>query len=375
MFIHNLISHYGRYHWIDVISFQLIQIDKIVNCLHIKNKAAIDTSSIVIYAQDERSDLGANLSFLIDFSSFFKMSVITFEYTNRNNTEEVKNNINSLYYYLSKLQTIKRIILFGFSIGVYAIVSLIHSKQLNKVSAIILLSPNWSFNPDILRKRNKRSSELKKSQITSLSSINKPIMLIHGKKDDYIKYMLSFQITHQIANLTEWYPENGEHWGIHLVYRSKMYKKISKFLNNAKDTNKSIATMNSNKEMFTPNLFISTENHSFKQGNNDHNGFNGTMIDIGVKQTHNHTANVSITMMNKQEIGSTNNDEIEYYQTFKEGDIIPSSIVDKKHDIYNEMMINSYNKYNDNQGFQYQDGFSFTPTIFQQPNKNCNISN
>lgn len=377
MFIHSLNSLYARYHWIDVISFQLFKNDKMINCLHIKNKSSIDSSSIMIYAQDEQSNLGKSLSFLMDLSSYFKISIITYEYSNISNTDQVKSNIDYLYTYLTKLITIKRIILFGFSIGVYAVVSLIQTRELKKVSSIILLSPNWSFSPDFLRKNKKATHQLKKRQITSLSSINKPIMVIHGKKDDYIKYMLSYQICHRISNLIEWYPENGKHWDIQFVYRSKLYKKIDKFFKTNSGVNKSMSIVvpNSNIEIFTPNLCVKTPTHSFNQTDYDEGFKGGNVINIGAKSTNNNYTNTNSLSIGVNQQGNANNKEIEYYQTFREGDIIPLCSSYKKAEMNNEIMISSYKKYNDyNNSYKDQDGFSFTQKTFHH-NASFNISN
>ena len=115
--------------WIEIKSFKLKKKRRTLQCLHIKNKNAINNKNIILFSQSQKTNLGTILPPLIDIANFFKISIITYEYTNCINQSKVIEDCNLLYDYLTKIDSISSIYLMGVSMGTFANFSVISEKS------------------------------------------------------------------------------------------------------------------------------------------------------------------------------------------------------------------------------------------------------
>ena len=153
-------------------------------------------------------------------------------------------------------------------------------KKLNK---IVLLSPTWVYSPHVLK--NTRESNRAKTKLNlafeHLNSMGVEVMVVHGKKDTYVKYLLSLSLCRRIKNCVEWYPNEGDHDNIIECYRTKLYKKLKVFLKESTPKKKEEKSLESNfgslvNEVSTPmfennNKFLQPKQMSFSNigvGNN-----------------------------------------------------------------------------------------------------------
>ena len=70
-------------------------------------------------------------------------------------------------------------------------------------------------------------------------NLKNPNLIIHGKEDKFFKYMLSMSISKRLENVSEWYPNHGNHFNIieNIKYRRKAMNKIKKMIYNSNINN------------------------------------------------------------------------------------------------------------------------------------------
>lgn len=146
--------------------------------------------------------------------------------------------------YVSMLDNISYIDLFGVSTGSYLLLAAIpeqlkfkNKKFRDKLKHIIIVSPTWVFSPTFLKKSmNNRviknvSKKKTDSIVEALKQLQLPTLIAHGKKDNVVKYLLSISISAKLPNTLEWYPKNGTHYELlDNKYRRKLYQKLKECL-------------------------------------------------------------------------------------------------------------------------------------------------
>lgn len=226
--------------WLEIQTFKLNYDKKYsLQCLYIKNSNSINKSQIMIYSQCLYTNFASSLPFLIDLSSYLKINIITYEYTNKDKQEFNYLDINILYNYLHKIEFIKSIILIGLSIGNKINMSIMLSKMnINsklKLKSFIFISPTWVYDLSHL-KQIKNFSTIKGDVgefIEAVNSLKLPIFIAHGKQDTTVKYFLSVPFLQKLNNKFEWFPKNGTHYDIINEHRTKLLIKLKEFfLNN-----------------------------------------------------------------------------------------------------------------------------------------------
>lgn len=340
--------------WIEIKSFKLKKKRRTLQCLHIKNKNAKNNKNIILFSQSQKTNLGTILPRLIDISNFFKISIITYEYTNCINQSKVIEDCNLLYDYLTKIDSISSIYLMGISMGTFANFSVISEKS-TKINNIIAISPTWVFTPMILRsseESNKAKKEI--NQIFELiNRFNIPVLVVHGKKDNYVKYLLSLSLTRRINKVMEWYPKDGKHLNILETMRTKLFIKMSNFymgfygkknlnlINQSGGNNISINKFSHNNNLST---FSNFDGH-FNQNSNYINTSSSDTIqptskivdetpifDAKKNSTSNEHSTNFVVSFNPEKVSeqSNENDDTnsngkeELYGTFMPGDVVPS---------------------------------------------------
>lgn len=223
--------------WINVQAFKLYFDTKyFIQCLYIKNANAINKREIIIFSQSFNTNFYTILPFLIDLSNYLRISIITYQYTNKEKENNNYVDINLVYTYLNKVDFVKSIILLGLSVGnkinMDIVLSKINLYPKTKLRAIILISPTWVYNLDDLKKL-KNNSSIKSQNDKFIKNTNLyeiPVFIIHGKKDNTVKYFLSMSYSQQIKKRSEWFPKNGTHYDIINAHRSKLLMRIKLFL-------------------------------------------------------------------------------------------------------------------------------------------------
>ena len=337
--------------WIEIKSFKLKKKRRTLQCLHIKNKNAINNKNIILFSQSQKTNLGTILPPLIDIANFFKISIITYEYTNCINQSKVIEDCNLLYDYLTKIDSISSIYLMGVSMGTFANFSVISEKS-TKINNIIAISPTWVFTPMILRsseESNKAKKEI--NQIFELlNRFNIPVLVVHGKKDNYVKYLLSLSLTRRINKVMEWYPKDGKHLNILETMRTKLFIKMSNFymgfygkknlINQNGNNNISINKFSHNNNLST---FLTSQNCNYIDNSNsdaiqpmsknvdETPIFNDKKNSSSNPKSNENSTNYIVSFnpekvseqSNENEDTNSNGNE-ELYGTFMPGDVVPS---------------------------------------------------
>lgn len=224
--------------WINVQAFKLYYDKKYyIQCLYIKNTNSINKREILLFSQNLGSNFSNVLPFLIDLSNYLKINIITYQYNNKDNEKMNYLDVNLVFNYLNKLDVIKNVILLGLSIGNKINMNIVLSKTnlypKTKIKAIILISPTWVYNLANV-KNLKNQTNLKNENdkfIRNVNSYEIPIFIIHGKKDNQVKYFLSITFSQQIKKKMEWFPKSGTHLETINTHRCKLLRKIKEFLN------------------------------------------------------------------------------------------------------------------------------------------------
>ena len=285
----NLNEIISLYKWIEISSFKLYFKKNSIQCLYIKNKSLPSSNSkIILFSQSEATNLSSILPFLVNFSTTFKINILTYEYNTLKKEDKICYDLKTLFVYLSKLNYIQEIILIGVSVGTIANFSIFSSDvfKKEKIKGIIVISPSWVYNQKNLKNKNS-PNEIKNHFNSIFNLINKekiPVFLIHGKKDIIVRYFLSLSFGQRFNYKKEWYPKNGDHFNILNELREKLYIKIKKFLDNlgnenffeVKHKNEIVETnLEENKlifnEMYNSNI---SGNFGMKINNNDNNNEN-----------------------------------------------------------------------------------------------------
>ena len=237
-FIHkNLNFIESNMDWIEMQSFKLYyKSKKYIQCLYIKNKNCKNIKKVIFFSQSRYTNLASILPFLLNISNYLKINILTYEYKNKDKEEKCYRDVNIVFCYLKKLNYIKEITLMGVSVGNTINMNIITTKinSIKKIKAFILISPTWVFNINSIRYM-RHSQKFKNSLDYFFNMINKEkisVFIIHGKKDNSVKYFLSLSFSGRINKLSEWYPKNGTHLKILEDYRTKLLKKLKNFFNN-----------------------------------------------------------------------------------------------------------------------------------------------
>ena len=233
-------QHYVNYYlkWITIQSFKLYYNKQYyVQCLYIKNINAINKREVLLFSQSFFTNFATVIPFLIDLSNNLKINIITYQYNNQEKESMNYLDVNLVFNYLNKLDFVKSIILLGLSVGNKINMNIILSKTnlypKTKIKAIILISPTWVYNLTDL-KNLKNSNKIKADVDKFLKNVNLyniPVFVIHGKKDNKVKYFLSLSFLQQFKKKCEWFPKNGSHLDIITNHRTKLLIKIKQFLN------------------------------------------------------------------------------------------------------------------------------------------------
>ena len=341
--------------WINLKSFKLKKKRKSVQCFHIKNNNSKNISNIILFSQSQKSNFGTILPFLLDLSSFFKTSIITYEYSNCSNETKVIEDCQLVYDYLSALDSINTISMIGISVGSFANFSALNRTN-QKIMDIVAISPTWVFSPTSLKTSSNESNQNKKKINETFEIINQleiPVFIIHGKEDKYVKYLLSLSLTRRIKKIMEWYPKKGKHLNIITTYRSKLYSKMMNFYlgfygkNSIKGKNFSYLSNDTSFNKFSHNNNLSTfstfEGHfgQFKNENvqiTDKN-INAQIVDetpMFERKTNQKnkepliednlltTKNQKLSSLKSSSNSSKDHQVDELYGTFMPGDILPS---------------------------------------------------
>lgn len=335
--------------WIELKTFKLKKKRRTLQCIHIKNKNAKNNKSIILFSQSQKTNIGTVLPSLIDMASFLKMSIITYEYTNCVNQNKVIEDCNMLYDYLTKIDSITSIYLMGISMGTFANFSVISDKS-TKINNIIAISPTWVFSPLILRSSEESNKAKKKiNQIFELiNRFNIPVLVVHGKKDNYVKYLLSLSLTRRINKVMEWYPKEGKHLNIIETMRTKLYIKISNFFMGFYGK-KNMSIINKNGNNNNNNLLDTSNNDNIQPTSKNVDEtpiFDAKKINTSSKVS----AGDYVVSFNPEKVSNENEDndsngKEELYGTFMPGDVVPSTT----------NPTNSIVKSNVNNGFTFVD--------------------
>lgn len=234
-----------------------------------------DISKIILFSQSEFTDLGTVAPFLIDLSTQLKINIISYEYTyhhngkyNKANEKECLKNCLLMVSFLCALESIEHIYLVGDSLGSYinySIFPIINPKEKKKIENIIFIAPTWCYSRDTLKNNEKLMKKKEKNFVESISKNTKKILIIHGRKDDYVRQFLTYRIAKKLFRATELYPENGTHFNLFEgENREVTLKAIKKFLKESDiNNNPAIAIPDNNyldSEVFTNLKFEISEN-------------------------------------------------------------------------------------------------------------------
>ena len=326
-------QHYVNYYlkWITIQSFKLYYNKQYyVQCLYIKNINAINKREVLLFSQSFFTNFATVIPFLIDLSNNLKINIITYQYNNQEKESMNYLDVNLVFNYLNKLDFVKSIILLGLSIGNKINMNIILSKTnlypKTKIKAIILISPTWVYNLTDL-KNWKNSNKIKADVDKFLKNVNLyniPVFVIHGKKDNKVKYFLSLSFLQQFKKKSEWFPKNGSHLDIITNHRTKLLIKIKQFLNE-NDLLKPVEN--------DPYLLSKAKIKEFNE-NEAHND----EMDSGYLDN---TQPPQFGLGNKK-----NNNEDDYYGYYNDNDIIGKS--NKNNEVKNKNIIINDNINNEN---------------------------
>ena len=326
-------QHYVNYYlkWITIQSFKLYYNKQYyVQCLYIKNINAINKREVLLFSQSFFTNFATVIPFLIDLSNNLKINIITYQYNNQEKESMNYLDVNLVFNYLNKLDFVKSIILLGLSVGNKINMNIILSKTnlypKTKIKAIILISPTWVYNLTDL-KNLKNSNKIKADVDKFLKNVNLyniPVFVIHGKKDNKVKYFLSLSFLQQFKKKCEWFPKNGSHLDIITNHRTKLLIKIKQFLNE-NDLLKPVEN--------DPYLLSKTKIKEFNE-NEAHND----EMDSGYLDN---TQPPQFGLGNKK-----NNNEDDYYGYYNDNDIIGKS--NKNNEVKNKNIIINDNINNEN---------------------------
>ena len=326
-------QHYVNYYlkWITIQSFKLYYNKQYyVQCLYIKNINAINKREVLLFSQSFFTNFATVIPFLIDLSNNLKINIITYQYNNQEKESMNYLDVNLVFNYLNKLDFVKSIILLGLSVGNKINMNIILSKTnlypKTKIKAIILISPTWVYNLTDL-KNLKNSNKIKADVDKFLKNVNLyniPVFVIHGKKDNKVKYFLSLSFLQQFKKKCEWFPKNGSHLDIITNHRTKLLIKIKQFLNE-NDLLKPVEN--------DPYLLSKTKIEEFNE-NEAHND----EMDSGYLDN---TQPPQFGLGNKK-----NNNEDDYYGYYNDNDIIGKS--NKNNEVKNKNIIINDNINNEN---------------------------
>ena len=237
-----------KYPWITVKCFELIQPNGKYICIKIDNKNSKNNSKIIIFNNGESSNICGILPILIDLSSILRLNIITYEYPNTNNNQNLSKKEQEMFEcaltvtsYIYASPEYKSLILMGYSTGAYFNYKIIDSlvgkskKFASKLKHIINISPMWCFDPSFSKKifHNRKYANFISNLIKNTNlKLKIPTFVSHGVKDDKIGYMISIKICSRLNFIYEWYPKEGDHYNILLksLFRRKLFKRLKEFL-------------------------------------------------------------------------------------------------------------------------------------------------
>ena len=234
-----------QYPWIKIECFKIIHPKEKFICIQVNNKNSTDLNKITLFTKGEIGNVCGNIPFLVDLSTYFRCNILTFEYPkikNKNKAEtETLQCILSIITYIYSLQNITNIVLIGYSLGVYLnykIIELLMKKKKNfnhRVSAIINISPLWSYNSTSSKKifHNKQGYIfIKNIQKITNQDYNIRTFVVHGQLDHKLGYILSMNICSKFTFVYEWYPKEGDHYNIIYgnIFRTKLLRRLKDFL-------------------------------------------------------------------------------------------------------------------------------------------------
>ena len=300
-------QHYVNYYlkWITIQSFKLYYNKQYyVQCLYIKNINAINKREVLLFSQSFFTNFATVIPFLIDLSNNLKINIITYQYNNQEKESMNYLDVNLVFNYLNKLDFVKSIILLGLSVG-------------NKINMNIILSKTNLY------PKTKIKADVDKF-LKNVNLYNIPVFVIHGKKDNKVKYFLSLSFLQQFKKKCEWFPKNGSHLDIITNHRTKLLIKIKQFLNE-NDLLKPVEN--------DPYLLSKTKIKEFNE-NEAHND----EMDSGYLDN---TQPPQFGLGNKK-----NNNEDDYYGYYNDNDIIGKS--NKNNEVKNKNIIINDNINNEN---------------------------
>lgn len=304
-----------KYPWITVKCFELIQPNGKYICIKIDNKNSKNNNKIIIFNNGESSNICGILPILIDLSSILKLNIITYEYPNTNNSQNLSKKEQEMFEcaltvtsYIYASPEYKSLILMGYSTGAYFNYKIIDSiigkskKFESKLKHIINISPMWCFDPSFSKKifHNRKYANFISNLIKNTNlKLKIPTFVSHGVKDDKIGYMISIKICSRLNFIYEWYPKEGDHYNILLkpLFRRKLFKRLKEFLsvedfivgNEMDNSVISKLTNEGIKVNITKDLDLSAGNFFFKnnqeENENEKNKNNINGNDIGSSST------------------------------------------------------------------------------------------
>lgn len=299
-----------KYPWITVKCFELIQPNGKYICIKIDNKNSKNNSKIIIFNNGESSNICGILPILIDLSSILRLNIITYEYPNTNNNQNLSKKEQEMFEcaltvtsYIYASPEYKSLILMGYSTGAYFNYKIIDSlvgkskKFASKLKHIINISPMWCFDPSFSKKifHNRKYANFISNLIKNTNlKLKIPTFVSHGVKDDKIGYMISIKICSRLNFIYEWYPKEGDHYNILLksLFRRKLFKRLKEFLsvedfivgNEMDNSVISKLTNEGIKVNITKDLDVSAGNFFFKNSQEE-NEKNININDIGSSST------------------------------------------------------------------------------------------
>ena len=239
---------FNQYHWIEQNCYIWEKRKgKSIIIMHIKNKSPKGAKNTIIFSHNLCTTLGNLYSFLYDLSTQSKCDIISYDYSGYGKStgtfceEEVCEDIEAVGDFASYQQIgPSSIILMGQSIG--CIPSIYYGNVNRNIGGIILISP-FTFT-DLSHWKNDNKQTKNMYNTSEIRNIYCPIWIIHGKKDDFVSYNESLEMSKQKSTGFEWYPRNANHINIFTIYRRKFYKKFHEFVWFMNSFNKNHLNMN-----------------------------------------------------------------------------------------------------------------------------------
>jgi len=122
----------------------------------------------------------------------------------------------------------------GNSLGSVPTVHIAAHNNYQEIKGVVLISPIGSgikmINPNIKISTSDLEEIDMFSNVSKVSSICCPVLLIHGMQDNVIPQSQSQEMLIKIRHVYEWFPRNGSHSNIITKYRSKFFVKVKTFL-------------------------------------------------------------------------------------------------------------------------------------------------